>query len=468
MPTASACAGAAESDSRAAAVARTPLDVWIARKIGQASGPLEPRALAAWQTERLRQTVSRAKQCSAFYREALHDVRSDAFQSPRDVALLPLTTAARLRSSGSRMLCVGAHEVERIVTLATSGTEGDPKRVFFTAEDLELTVDFFRHGMATFTGAGDRVLVLMPGARSGSVGDLLQSGLAREDASAAVHGPVSDIDEALAVLERTQPSVVVGIPTQVLALARRGAARGRPIRSVHSVLLSADHVPRAVVRAVEALWRCRVFNHYGSTEMGFGGGVECAARDGYHLRAADLLFEIVSPETELPVADGEAGEIVFTTLTRAGMPLLRYRTGDMSRFLPGRCACGSLLPRLAPVGTRPAAAVFLRGGGRLQLADLDEAVLGRPDVIDFAPLLSGDGRRDELHILARPVGEGARVDTAALERAVLRVPAVAAAAAGGVLGVRVAVAADGEGWPASTGMLKRTFEDTRPAEEAHA
>ena len=270
--------------------------------------------------------------------------------------MLPFTTAEQLRSCGSRMLCVRPHEVERIVTLATSGTEGDPKRVFFTADDLELTVDFFRHGMATFTGAGDRVVVLMPGARPGSIGDLLQSALARLGASAVVHGPVVDIDETLALLERTQASVVVGIPIQVLGLARRSVALGRPIRSVHSVLLSADHVPRAVVHAVETSWRCRVFDHYGSTEMGFGGGVECVARGGYHLREADLLFEIVSPDSGLPLADGEVGEIVFSTLTRTGMPLLRYRTGDVSRFLPGRCECGTHLRRLAPVGTRPAAA----------------------------------------------------------------------------------------------------------------
>jgi pyruvate-formate lyase-activating enzyme len=281
-------------------------------------------------------------------------------------------------------------------------------------------------------------------------------------------GPVVDIDETLAVLERTGASVVVGIPTQVLALAHRSAARGRPVRSVRSVLLSADHVPGAVVRAVEALWRCRVFAHYGSTEMGLGGGVECAAGGGYHLREADLLFEVVSPQTGLPVAVGEVGEVVFTTLTRAGMPLVRYRTGDMSRFLPDPCACGARLRRLAPVGTRPTAAVTLRGGGRLQFADLDDAVLGREDVIDSAPRIGIAGGRDELHVVAWPAVDGAAVDTAALERELLEVPAIASAVRGGALVVRATAVAPSYAWPCSTGMLKRTFNDPRFTEEAHA
>jgi phenylacetate-CoA ligase len=80
--------------------------------------------------------------------------------------------------------------------------------------------------------------------------------------------------------------------------------------------------------------------------------VECAARQGYHWREADLYFEIVDPVTGQPLPDGEAGEIVFTTLTRQGMPLIRYRTGDISRFLPGPCACGAVLRRLATIQGR--------------------------------------------------------------------------------------------------------------------
>ena len=95
-----------------------------------------------------------------------------------------------------------------------------------------------------------------------------------------------------------------------------------------------------------------MYNHYGTTEMGLGGGVDCAAHAGLHLREADLLFEIVDPASGAPLAAGEEGEIVFTTLTREAMPLVRYRTGDLGRFAVEPCPCGSSLRLLAPVRER--------------------------------------------------------------------------------------------------------------------
>lgn len=86
---------------------------------------------------------------------------------------------------------------------------------------------------------------------------------------------------------------LVGIPVQILSLARSDAAIRNPVPRVRSVLLTTDHVPEAVRRAVESAWPCRMFNHYGMTEMRLGGGVECEAREGYHLREADLYIEIV-------------------------------------------------------------------------------------------------------------------------------------------------------------------------------
>ncbi len=110
---------------------------------------------------------------------------------------------------------------------------------------------------------------------------MLARGLERLGATPLPYGPVSDVAAALDGLEGEQASVVVGIPVQVLALARRSVAQGRRL-NVRSVLLSTDHVPQAIAAAIEQAWDCRVFNHYGTTEMGLGGGVECAAHAGLH------------------------------------------------------------------------------------------------------------------------------------------------------------------------------------------
>ncbi len=82
-------------------------------------------------------------------------------------------------------------------------------------------------------------------------------------------------------------------------------------KAPRTILLSTDYVPAAIVDVLENIWGCKVFNHYGTTEMGLGGGVECEAYRGYHLHEADMLFEIVNPETGEPVPDGEYGEVVL-------------------------------------------------------------------------------------------------------------------------------------------------------------
>lgn len=365
----------------------TPLQPWIAEKIGLAPQALTREALTAYQWQKLQATLDWCRARSPFYRQQLAPFPR-TLSSLADWQALPFTTASDLRELPLAFLCVSQSDIERVVTLQTSGTSGPPKRLFFTAADQELTRDFFQAGMSTFTAPGDRVLILLPGEREGSVGYLLDEALSRLGARGIRHGLVRDVAETLARLQQEEATVVVGVPVQVLALARAAAARQGPHSQLKSVLLTTDHVPRAIVGAVEAAWGCAVYNHYGMTEMGLGGGVECAARQGYHLREADLFFEIVDPLTGEPVADGEPGEIVFTTLTRKGMPLIRYRTGDISRFLPGACPCGALLRRLETVRFRWQGRLPLAQGHVLTMADLDDALFALDGVLDFSAALS--------------------------------------------------------------------------------
>ena len=253
----------------------------------------------------------------------------------------------------------------------------------------------------------------------------------------------------------------MGIPVQVLALARRGVSQGRKLR-LRSVLLSTDHVPRAIVSVLERAWDCRVFNHYGTTEMGLGGGVECAAHAGLHLREADLLFEVVDPLSGAPLPPGREGEVVFTTLTREAMPLIRYRTGDLGSFVAGPCPCGSRLRLLAHVRVRRSDVAVLAGGERLSLADLDEALFAVDGALDFRARLGadGDGERLAIEIAFEGGGGAARLRRAAA--ALEGLPAVGAARAAGRL--RLDLSAAGRPWSAGDGTAKRTVTDERPRE----
>lgn len=94
------------------------------------------------------------------------------------------------------------------------------------------------------------------------------------------------------------------------------------------------------------------FDHWGMTETGYGGAVECSGHQGCHIRELDLHIEIIDPVTTEPLSDGQWGEIVVTTLTRTGQVLIRYRTQDISRIIPGPCPCGSVIRRLDTIAGR--------------------------------------------------------------------------------------------------------------------
>ena len=284
------------------------------------------------------------------------------------------------------------------VVMQTSGTTGEAKRVFFTAEDLAATADFFRCGMSTLVQPGETVLILLPGERPDSVGHLLAKALASSKVKPVVVGPVTDCAATRAELLHHPSACLVGIPTQLLALARTDGGGIIPKGWVKSVLLSTDYVPEAVQRELEHLWGCRVLTHYGMTETGLGGGVECEARAGYHLREADLYTEIIDPATGKRVADGISGEVVFTTLRRRGMPLIRYRTGDLARILPESCPCGTVLKRLARVQGRIDSCVPLQQGLNLSMTALDELLFPIPGLLNFSASVSREAGQDRLHL----------------------------------------------------------------------
>jgi phenylacetate-CoA ligase len=366
----------------------TPLESWAKKKLSLTERLSLPW-LQEYQLRKLRATLEHVLAHSRFYREHLKRIDPESIRTMEDVARLPFTEPADLAARSNDFLCVSPHHVSRIVTLSTSGTTGSPKRIAFTPEDQELIVDFFHHGMTTLVRRSDRVIIFLPGQTEGSVGDLLKKALLRFDCEGIVFGPINDYCRALSALLDLKPSCAVGIPLQLLALSRFFQS-GVPAREIQlkSILLSTDYASPAVVTALNQAWGCDVYDHYGMTEMGLGGAVECSARNGYHMREADLLFEIIDPMTQKPAADGEYGEVVFSTLTRQGMPFIRYRSGDHSRFLTQPCPCGSVLKRMERISRRMREPVRLFDGSFLSITQLDDVLLRNPSISAYSAEIS--------------------------------------------------------------------------------
>ena len=436
----------------------TPLENWIKRKIGlQETERLTRQALSRYQVGKLQETLVYARSRSPFYRRLLGPLPDQPLQDLDDLFSLPFTTADDLCDQSLQFLCVSQSDVARVVTLQT--WEARPKRLYFTDEDMELTIDFFHHGMSGIVHPGQRVLILMPGERPGSVGDLLVRALARMNVEGIVHGLVQDAARTIEEILEKRVDCLVGIPVQVLSLARHGDEVQVPPGQIKSVLLSSDYVAQAIVDEVARVWGCQVFEHYGMTEMGLGGGVQCSVHEGYHLREADFFFEIIDPDTSQPVPEGRTGEVVFTTLTRKGMPLIRYRTGDLARFIPEPCPCRTILKRLDRIRSRLRGSVTLEKGHELGVSEVDDAVFRVPGLLDYqAEIYKGEGK-DHLRLKVHTAFHDSKRVSAEVHDALCRVPIIERCLEEGVLALDPAATEVGT-WT-STGTSKRKIRDSR-------
>ena len=431
-------------------------------------------AFEAAQAARLVATVEEARALSPFYRQR-EDWPAAPIRGLADLHRLPFTTPADLARAVPPLAAVSGGSVARIVTLPTSGTSAPPKRLFFIVDELEATIDFFCHGMGIFTGPGDRVAIGFAGERPSSVGDGLARALTRLGAMPiAMPAAVDDPEADVAFLRREAPDIVAGPPVRLLAAARLARADGGAPITPRAVLLSADHAAVSLKRAIAAAWGCEVYEHWGMTETGYGGAVDCHAHAGLHLREADILVEIVDPATGAPLPAGAEGEIVITTLQPRATPLVRYRTGDRGRVLDGRCACGSHLRRLVGLAGRIDDEVALPGGARLSLPAIDEAVFAVDGVTDVGATLTGgvtdvgatvtDGAPAVLSLaIGAPAELRAPALVEAVRAAIVAVPAWATALAAGTLVLDVDLA---DGLRLPSGPKRRLVRENSSCESS--
>lgn len=345
----------------------SPVHEWVAEHtvLGR---DLNPGTLHAWQSERVAGTVRYARENSRFYRNLLNDYN--------DLTELPYTLPSDLANDPLAFLAVAPNRVARVSTLAHSGTTYLKKRVFFSESDLERTMDFFSAGMRTMTSPGDHVRILISNRTENSLGSLLNESLKRIGVCSEISGVIRTAGKAIEDSESAD--CLVGMPAEIIYMCRTNPAL-RP----KSVLLAADIASRAVIKSIEEAWKCKVFTHYGHTEFGYGCAVDCEEHNGLHLRDADLLFEIIDPVTNEPAIRGESGEIVITTLSNEAMPLIRYRTGNISHFIDAPCRCGGTLPRLSRIEGRSNNLVLTSNGKTVNIYKLDEIIFADPVVRGF-------------------------------------------------------------------------------------
>ncbi len=367
------------------------------------------RDLQALQLRRLQQVVQRVYEQVAFYRRRCDDarVRPDQIKTLDELPRLPFTHKSDFRDTYPFGLV--AVPVSRMVRVhASSGTTGKPTVAGYTAADIRVWAEVCARCLAA------------SGAEPGDVFQnaygygLFTGGLGMHygaELMGLVVVPVSggNTERQITLLQDFGAKIIACTPSYALTLAEALAARGiRPgSLQLRYGVLGAEPWTEAMRDEIERKLGIIALNIYGLTEV-IGPGVsnECVEeKDGAHIFEDHFLVEVVNPQTGDPVLPGEAGELVFTTLTKEALPVIRYRTGDIASLDPTPCRCGRTCVRMSRVMGRTDDMLIIRGVN-VYPTQIEAALVGVEELSPHYQLAVTRQRTlDELDISIE-VGEG--------------------------------------------------------------
>lgn len=281
-----------------------------------------------------------------FYKKKLDGIDIGAIQTQSDFEKLPFTWKGDLREAYPLGLqAVPDEEIVRIHS--SSGTTGTPVIIPYTKQDVD---DWSLLFARCYETAGviklDRVQIT-PGYGLWTAGIGFQSGAERLGAMVIPMGP-GNTDKQLRMMQDMKSTVLCATSSYALLLAEEIARRdiGQHIH-LKKGIIGSERWGEKMRRRIAAELGVKLYDIYGLTEVyGPGIGISCDYECGMHYWDDYVYFEIVDPKTGKPVPDGQIGELVITTLKKQGAPLIRYRTHDLTRFIPGSCPCGSPYPRI--------------------------------------------------------------------------------------------------------------------------
>jgi phenylacetate-CoA ligase len=341
---------------------------------------LKPDQLRELQLTRLRDTLRRAAQ-SPFYRERLADagVSPASLRSLEDIQKIPLTTKDDLRGRGQDMLTVPRTELVRLH--ASSGTTGRATVIYYTRADIEAWADLLARSMyMTGVRPGDVFQNMMGyGLFTGGLG--FHYGAERLGCLTIPAG-AGNSKRQVQLVRDFQTTAVHIIPSFALYLLNTFAAEGLDPRDLplKIAFIGAEPHTEDMRRRIEAAYGLKAYNSYGLSEMnGPGVAFECPEQNGMHVWEDAYLLEVLDPQTLAPVPPGVTGELVFTNLTRQGMPLIRYRSRDLASYDDRPCPCGRSCRRISRLQGRTDDMIIIKGVNIFPL-QIEEVLLAMPEV----------------------------------------------------------------------------------------
>lgn len=316
------------------------------------------------QLERLKSVVERVYNNVGFYRKRLDalGIKPGDIRGLDDLTKLPFTVKDDLRDNYPYgMFAVPLREVVRVHS--SSGTTGIPTVVGYTANDLDSWSELVARIVSEAGVTADDVVQISfgYGLFTGAFG--LHYGLEKVGATVI---PVSsgNTERQVRIMRDMGSTALVSTPSYALHISEVAEQMGISCQDLglNIGLFGAEPSTKNLRTEIEKRWGLFATNNYGLSEvMGPGVSGECEFRCGMHINEDHFIAEIIDPDTLEPVPFGEKGELVLTTLTKEALPLLRYRTKDITRFIPGQCECGRTFLRMDETSGRTDDMLIIRG-----------------------------------------------------------------------------------------------------------
>jgi len=360
---------------------------------------MDREKLESIQVERLRETLRRARK-SPYYGKLFKDagIEPEQVNSVDMIKAIPFTTKDDLRAHWPYgFLAVMKDEVIRMH--ASSGTTGRSIVVFHTASDIAGWTDVLARSIYMAGMRKDDVFqnMMSYGLFTGGLGFHYA---AEKVGALVIPAGAGNSKRQIQLMRDFETTVIHIIPSYAIHLFTVfGELKVDPKKDtkLKMAFIGAEPHSEKMRKKIEEFYGIKAYNSYGLSEMnGPGVSFECPAQSGMHIWEDHYVVEVIDPETLTPVPDGEEGELVLTTLMREGMPVLRYRTKDLTRIIPGQCECGRTHRRIDRIKGRTDDMMILKGVNIFPL-QIEKKLMEIPGVgTNFVIILEREGYEDSM------------------------------------------------------------------------
>jgi phenylacetate-CoA ligase len=357
--------------------------------------------LSKLQMARLGETMERARKSPHYAKRfAEMGLDADGIKSPADMNRLPLTTKEDLRENWPYGFLACSRD-ELIRMHSSSGTTGRATVIFHTAGDI-----------AAWTNLLARCMYMVGMRRSDVFQNMMSYGLftgglgfhygAEKIGALVIPAGAGNSKRQIQLMRDFETTAIHIIPSYALHLSTVFTELGvdpRRDTKLRLAYLGAEPHSEKMRRKIEEFYGFKGFNSYGLSEMnGPGIAFECPEQNGMHIWEDNFIVEIIDPKTLKPVPDGQEGELVTTTLLREGMPILRYRTKDLTRIIPGPCPCGRTHRRIERIKGRTDDMMILKGVNIFPI-QIEKKLMEIPGVgTNFLIILDREGYNDQMTV----------------------------------------------------------------------